>query len=390
VTGSSVGLIVGATAFLAGYASFSLLSVRVDKRTSLVLDTPISALAALALPYWIAAIAAAAAHVLVSGSQPGAERVWLTRLGEVARRQLCLALIFGFRATISHAVALESLPGVYLVGYVFGTGAVCGVLDLFIGLTLARAGATTEAAHVLDVNVFRLALNLTGQLSLAAVMAALFGAVGAGAVVVILPLVFLMRASFNLLLRADKSYGDTILALARAVEMERPTTVGHGERTAIVADILGRRLGLRSQQLQRLRYAALLHDIGKLGCEESDGSLPDGIADHAERGANIVSKVDFLSTVAEPVRLHHGGESVIDSEVRGGDALLAQVVALASFYDHLVPEGAIVVGAGFPSEESIREALTRNSEARIGSEVLAALFAALPQVAAALSRRSRG
>ncbi len=60
----------------------------------------------------------------------------------------------------------------------------------------------------------------------------------------------------------------TILAFAAALSRHDRATRGHSERVRALADLLGEELGLPSHDLDRLRWAALLHDVGKLGVHE--------------------------------------------------------------------------------------------------------------------------
>lgn len=60
----------------------------------------------------------------------------------------------------------------------------------------------------------------------------------------------------------------TILELAHLVEMRDPYTHGHSQRVADLAERLARRLGMQHTQIELVREAALLHDIGKIGTDD--------------------------------------------------------------------------------------------------------------------------
>ncbi|HEX8833007.1 MAG TPA: HD domain-containing phosphohydrolase [Abditibacteriaceae bacterium] len=108
------------------------------------------------------------------------------------------------------------------------------------------------------------------------------------------------------------AYVSTIAVLADAIEAKDPYTRGHCESVANVAVNVAQRLGWNDEQIEHIRYAALLHDVGKIG-------IPDGILlkpgrllpeefqviqRHASIGSDLVKRVPSLSHIA-PIILHH-------------------------------------------------------------------------------------
>jgi len=110
-----------------------------------------------------------------------------------------------------------------------------------------------------------------------------------------------------------EAYADTVRSLVGALEAKDPYTRGHSERVAGYALRLGEALGLESLALERLEYAALLHDLGKLAVPSQlltkPGSLTaeemDLIRLHPTRGAEMVAKIPPLRDLAEYVANHH-------------------------------------------------------------------------------------
>lgn len=142
-------------------------------------------------------------------------------------------------------------------------------------------------------------------------------------------LTLILQNSFNLYLRIRRAYAETIGALAHAAELDRPHDSGHSRRVADLSVAVGRRLSLSSRQLEMIGYAALLHDIGRMG------AAGDGFGDeHACRGAEIAAAIPFLAEVApliSPTTDEHGRFS--EEGV---------IVRLCSRYDRLrVCHGAI-------------------------------------------------
>jgi putative nucleotidyltransferase with HDIG domain len=111
----------------------------------------------------------------------------------------------------------------------------------------------------------------------------------------------------------QRSYLGTISALYFALEARDPYTRGHSERVFHYCLHVGKRLGLSSAELVNLKYAALLHDLGKIGVPDSilkkPGRLTEEeyrtIKDHPVVGAAILDPVNFLSRAKEIIHQHH-------------------------------------------------------------------------------------
>lgn len=101
-------------------------------------------------------------------------------------------------------------------------------------------------------------------------------------------------------------------ALAEAVEAKDEYTRGHLQRVQQFALDVGRRLGLEPPELEVLRIASTLHDIGKIAIPETILNKPAGldaeerevIERHAEIGARMLERIDGLREAA-PLVLHH-------------------------------------------------------------------------------------
>lgn len=108
------------------------------------------------------------------------------------------------------------------------------------------------------------------------------------------------------------NYLSTIRAFALAVEAKDEYTHGHSENVMKYTMVLGKHLGMSDSELELVKYAGLLHDIGKIGiCENilnKAGRLTSEeyelIKKHPELGAKIISDVPFLKPLV-PLVLHH-------------------------------------------------------------------------------------
>lgn len=105
----------------------------------------------------------------------------------------------------------------------------------------------------------------------------------------------------------------TIEALALAIDAKDETTQQHLQRVQVYAVEIGKELGLSETELEALRAAALLHDIGKLAVPEHIISKPGRLTPeefermkiHPVVGAQILERVRFPYPVAPIVRSHH-------------------------------------------------------------------------------------
>ncbi|HHQ47872.1 MAG TPA: HD domain-containing protein [Acidobacteria bacterium] len=108
------------------------------------------------------------------------------------------------------------------------------------------------------------------------------------------------------------SFESVVTGLAAAIEAKDPTTEGHVQRVARMAVRVGRQLGITGQRLEILRYAAILHDIGKIGVPESLLNKPGELdpeeqarmEDHVNIGVDIIENVELLAPAIPFIRYH--------------------------------------------------------------------------------------
>ncbi|WP_051670427.1 HD domain-containing phosphohydrolase [Bryobacter aggregatus] len=141
----------------------------------------------------------------------------------------------------------------------------------------------------------------------------------------------------------------TIEALALAIESKDETTHEHLQRVQVYALEVGRDLGMKDEQLEALRAAAILHDIGKLAVPEHIISKPgkltpeefDKMKIHPIVGAEILERVQFPYDVSPIVLAHHEkwDGSGYPYSVRGEDIPLgARILSAVDCLDALASD----------------------------------------------------
>ena len=122
------------------------------------------------------------------------------------------------------------------------------------------------------------------------------------------------RHSFRLYVEIRSDLKDFVRALSEVLEEVDPYTRHHSVRVSQYAVRIARGLGLAEREVEEIEYAALVHDLGKIGPQHQHiirkaGSLSRDeqrtLRAHPAAGAEIVSKVRALRRASEIVRSHH-------------------------------------------------------------------------------------
>jgi len=140
-----------------------------------------------------------------------------------------------------------------------------------------------------------------------------------------------------------------ILALATAIEAKDPYTEGHVDRVASYALSLGGETGLAPWELQLLRKAAILHDVGKIGVNESvllkPGPLSadefNHVKSHTVIGERICRPLQQDRLILEVIRHHHeryDGQGYPDGLAGEDIPIAARIMAVVDAYDALTSD----------------------------------------------------
>ncbi len=185
----------------------------------------------------------------------------------------------------------------------------------------------------------------------------------------------------------QRSLDGTVLAMSSVVEMRDPYTAGHQRRVAALACVMAAHLGLPAAEIETLRIAGLLHDIGKIVvpaqilCKPTELIKPERaiIQTHAEVGYAILKDTALPDEVALVALQHH--ERLDGSGYPAGlrEAQIipaAQLMAVADVVEAMVSDRPY--RAGLPIEEAMAEIMQRRGT-RYQAKAVDACMAVLEQ-----------
>jgi HD-GYP domain-containing protein (c-di-GMP phosphodiesterase class II) len=141
----------------------------------------------------------------------------------------------------------------------------------------------------------------------------------------------------------------TVSALAQAVEMRDHYTGNHTQRVTRYALMVAHELGLGAAELQQLRIATPLHDIGKIAIDDAilrkPGKLTpeefEQMKSHVLRGAAILEPIPGMSPMLPIVRNHHerwDGQGYPDQLAGDRIPVLARIVGVADAFDAMTSD----------------------------------------------------
>ncbi len=147
----------------------------------------------------------------------------------------------------------------------------------------------------------------------------------------------------------EDGYRTTIRALAGAIDAKDPYTCGHSQRVAEYALVAGVSLSMDESAMTTLEYAAILHDVGKIGIDDAILRKPMRLSarehavvrDHPVIGAAIVNDIPFLQDAADLILHHHEryDGSGYPHGLRGTDIPLgSRIIGIADAFDTMITD----------------------------------------------------
>lgn len=328
-------------------------------------------------PALIAALAA-----LISGAVFARKR-WSETLTEVTEESvpaLIMVMIFTQMRPQSDQVPVSALAFLPSLFAYFAARLVLAALR-------AKTTQGVRLASFLDAAGWQMLANLGGFGIEALVLGFLASAGGLGYLGPVLIVASLIEFYFPYKLLSDQE--DTLLAslamIAQAIDAKDPYTAKHSKNVSNIAVRLARAMGLDEVEVRRIRVAALMHDIGKVGVRGSiirkpgklDAQEGQAMRQHPVISAEIMRPVEFLGEAAEVVRHHHehiDGSGYPDGLKGLQIPLGSRVVLVADAFDALTTDRPYRKGR---SKGEALEVLAAHSGTQFDAAVVGALRSVL-------------
>jgi 5'-deoxynucleotidase YfbR-like HD superfamily hydrolase len=185
-------------------------------------------------------------------------------------------------------------------------------------------------------------------------MGRLYLQIGPSSVLLFIVPIVIARHTFKSYIDLKAAHEATIRILIRALEAKDAYTAGHAERVAQFALYIGSELNLSPMRLERLRLAALMHDVGKLIVPNHLLNKPGRLTaeeyarvrQHEFVSMEILTRIDFLAPVAPSASSEHSRFAWVSD--KNGQPIEPHIVAVADAFDAMT------------STRSYRRALTQS------------------------------
>ncbi len=224
-----------------------------------------------------------------------------------------------------------------------------------------------------------------GFAALGLVIAALWVVLGPVAAAIVLVPLYVARWAMAQFADQQRAHAATLRALCQAVETKDFYTRGHSERVSRGSGMIARQIGMRSDRTEAVRFAGMLHDVGKLGVPtkvlQKEGRLTEeeyaAIQLHPMRGLEIVKDIGFLNEALTGIMHHHER-----MDGRGypmgfaGDEIpeFARIIAVADAFDSMTSTRAYRRATRIP--DAIAE-LRKGAGTQFDPKIVDAFVAAL-------------
>jgi putative nucleotidyltransferase with HDIG domain len=156
-------------------------------------------------------------------------------------------------------------------------------------------------------------------------------------------------ANARLYAEQKRQFLEMITALSEAIERRDPYTGGHVRRVVTYSVLLGQELGLPPEQLEELRLAAILHDIGKIAVPDQilrkparlDAEETQVMERHTVDGADMVARIRSMRHLLPGIRSHHerpDGKGYPDRLTDPELTLIPRLIGVADTFDAMTTD----------------------------------------------------
>ena len=137
---------------------------------------------------------------------------------------------------------------------------------------------------------------------------------------------------------------ETVMAMASAIDAKDVYTGGHSQRVAQYSELIAQHMGLPADIVAEVRLGAILHDIGKIGIDDSvlkkesplDKAEWEHMKLHPEKGYRILAQAKSMKRITDGLRYHHERPDghgyplgLMGSEI----PLIAKIISVADTFD---------------------------------------------------------
>ena len=209
------------------------------------------------------------------------------------------------------------------------------------------------------------------------------------------PLVWLLelfsrdrRERYSATLELQRAYRGTVTLLSDVVEFEDPYTAAHSRSIVELVEATAEKMGVRKEERQRLEFAALLHDVGKIAIPKQILNKPAKLTEeefalmktHTIEGQLMLDRVGgLLGEIGEIVRSCHerwDGRGYPDGLAGERIPFAARLVFACDAYNAMTTDR--VYRPGMSREDALEE-LARNAGTQFDPSVVAALTAVIEE-----------
>lgn len=203
-----------------------------------------------------------------------------------------------------HSLQNAGALGCMMVAYfLINTGLVTTIVSLATG---------AKFAHIWKHNFRHLSWNDLTVIPLGAVMASLWEYRPWSVLALVLPLV-VVRQSFRFVADLQRQTREALISMADAIDQRDPSTYQHSRRVAVIAEQIANEMELPVEDVETIRMAARLHDVGKIGMGNDLLFKPTSLDDrervefrrHPLIGADLVGSFRLFNEGHDLILYHH-------------------------------------------------------------------------------------
>jgi len=179
------------------------------------------------------------------------------------------------------------------------------------------------------------------------------------------------------------NYENSLAAFSALVELRDRQTENHSRNVAQTSVMVAEKMALSAEEIEVIKVASLLHDIGKIGISDTllrgdpAGMSLDELAvyrQHAIRGQAAIDSIEDLRPAGIVIRHHHenfDGSGFPDRLAKGNIPVGARIIALADYFDRIFARKRV---------DNAIEVTLREVESELGRKFDPALFSLMEQV----------